>query len=118
MAMRFDDNLDFRSDVDLSDRDAIAVIHDCRPLSDVVHVFGVLDFTTAAQLEQALSRAVRIGKPIVADLTECRFMDAAAVGVLLRARNALDGLFTVRATDGSIVSRVLRIVGLNELIQA
>jgi|GEM_PF-4378028 anti-anti-sigma factor len=98
--------------------DALAIVTEGLDRLEIVHVFGALDFTSAPTLEAALTRAVRIGTPLIADLRECTFIDAAAIGVLARARKALGKLFRVRAASGGFPLRLLEMVGLSGFVDA
>lgn len=89
---------------------SIAVVQESLDDLEIVHIFGDADVATAPELERGLTMAVRLGKPLLADLSECRFIDAAGIGVLFRARKALATNFSVRIEPESFVARVLRLV--------
>ena len=63
---------------------------------------GELDLTTAPLLERALTRAVASGAEITVDLSECSFMDACGIRVLVDTARSLE-------PDG----RKLAVVGLS-----
>ena len=96
--------------------DALAIVTESLDRREIVHVFGIVDFASAGTLETALTSAVRIGKPLIANLRECSFIDAAGIGVLVRARKALGGLFSVLIAPGSLPDRLLHLVDLGGMI--
>ncbi len=51
--------------------------------------FGELSSATIPEFESTLVRWDRIGKATVLDLTECSYIDAAAIGVIVRGTRAL-----------------------------
>ncbi len=54
----------------------------------VVAVVGELDLYTVPQLEEVLFEAEGIA-PVVVDLSDCTFIDSAALGILLAAKRRL-----------------------------
>ncbi|MFB9708914.1 STAS domain-containing protein [Streptosporangium sandarakinum] len=51
----------------------------------VLRVSGEVDATTSTHLEAELSRALRLGNPIVVELSGMTFLDSGGLAVLLRA---------------------------------
>ncbi|GAB2487449.1 STAS domain-containing protein [Streptosporangium sandarakinum] len=56
----------------------------------VLRVSGEVDATTSAHLEAELSRALRLGKPIVVELSGMTFLDSGGLAVLLRAHQGAE----------------------------
>ncbi|GAC1400741.1 MAG: hypothetical protein NVS2B8_21870 [Vulcanimicrobiaceae bacterium] len=86
---------------------AVAFVHEQLVDSDVVHVFGELSFATIGDFETTLVKSVRIGKATVLDLSECSYLDAAAVGVIVRGRRALGDRLRIVSPATGIVAHVL-----------
>lgn len=91
---------------------AVAFVHERLVEADVVHVFGELSFATVADFESTLVRSVRIGKATMLDLTECSYIDAAAIGVIVRGRRALGDRLRIVGPQTGIVARVLVLGGV------
>lgn len=85
----------------------------------VVWLRGEQDVTTVAALSQALARGIALDDAdLVVDLSEVRFMDAATIGVIIRARNVLrlrSRSLALRSAWG-LTRRVLDLCGLVDLI--
>jgi anti-sigma B factor antagonist len=82
----------------------------------VLSIDGEHDLHTAPELRRRLDELIRLGDPIVIDLTPSTFVDSSILGVLLdgRRRAFEDGVALALAhADGSVaVSRVLEVTGL------
>ena len=91
---------------------AVTFIHERLPEADVVHVFGELSFATRAEFEAVLVRSVRLGASLVVALGACSYLDAAAIGVLVRARRALGTGVRILAPESGIVANILRIANV------
>jgi len=91
---------------------APALVSESRPDAEVLYVFGELDFAAVPEFESALSRSVSLGRVLIVDLTSCTYIEASALGVLVRARIALGELLRVEVADGGIVHRVFEIAKL------
>jgi len=79
----------------------------------IVRVRGELDLATCSQLEAALAAAPP-GESIVLDLTECGFLDSAAIRVVLTSAErvgASGGSVSLVATDPGVL-RVLEIASV------
>lgn len=93
------------------------IYDDGNPRAAVVHVFGEATFADTASLESIIVSAIRIGRPVIVDMRECRYMDCAAIGVLVRAAKNLRELLHLvipRRTQGY---RMLDITGLLRVLQ-
>ncbi len=77
-------------------------------------VSGELDLATAPLLESALEGEIESGRDVTFDVTGLRFMDAAGLGVFVRARRSIGRHGRVLLRDpGPIVRRVLSLTGLD-----
>ena len=91
---------------------------------DAGHAFvwlgGKQDFSTVAELSDTLARAIAVDDvDLVVDLSEVQFMGAAAVGVLIRARQFLElrSRSLLFRTPSSCARQVLDACGLADLIE-
>lgn len=82
----------------------------------VITISCELDVFTSPLLEKALETVYGC-KRIVVDLTDCRYLAASALSVLLRAQNRTDGALSLIVTPG-IVERVLKITKLYDKLRA
>jgi anti-anti-sigma factor len=87
--------------------DSVAFIHDRLSSADVLHVFGELDLANSDLFAAELGRAGRLGHPLAIDLTQCNYMDASALSVLVRARTALERDFVIAALPHGVPGRLL-----------
>lgn len=94
-----------------------AVIHETLEPAEVLHVFGDVDIFSAPELESAIARAVRIGRILIVDLLECRYIDSTAVSVLVRAHRALGDRLRVVAPQTGTVRRVLTLTEIGRIIR-
>lgn len=81
-----------------------------------VSVAGEIDIATVAQLEQQLSALAAAGDPLVADLTQVSFIDAAGLRVLGRvAEQAAARGVTLHVVCGQDhILRLFRLTGLDQ----
>jgi len=90
--------------------------HDAGPT--VIAVRGEVDIFTAPELKASLSAAIESGATeIVVDLTETRFLDSSALGVLIgvvKKLRPLNGRLTVVNTEPS-TTRTFEITGLDRI---
>jgi anti-sigma B factor antagonist len=86
----------------------------------VVWLRGEHEITTTAALSETLARAMAGDADVVVDLSDVQFLDAATIGVLVRARNLLlprSRSLSLRApAEGP--RRVLAVCGLARLIES
>jgi anti-anti-sigma factor len=85
----------------------------------VVWLQGEYDISTLTSLSQTIARAVALDVDhFVIDLSGVQFLDAATIGVIIRARNDLQlqcRSLTLRAPS-RFARRVLELCGLTELL--
>jgi anti-anti-sigma factor len=102
---------------DIGDETAGVFIHDdTHPQAAIVHVFGEATFADAAALESMLVSVIRIGRPVVIDMLECRYMDCATIGVFVRAANNLGDQLRIVMSRSSQGYRVLDLTGLTRVL--
>jgi anti-sigma B factor antagonist len=85
----------------------------------VVEVRGEIDVATVSQLEEKLAVALsRDGRPVIADLSGCEFIDSAGISALLWAAEG-DGsasrLIAIIVRDGP-VKHTLEQIGVDKLL--
>ncbi len=81
----------------------------------VVHVGGDLDVYTAPRLKETLGKAAGDGKRLVLDLSEVRFIDSTALGVLvgaLQQTQSSDGELRL-VIDDPYLLKIFRITGFD-----
>jgi anti-anti-sigma factor len=106
-----------RFDVDAIETLAGVFIHDdTDPRGAIVHVFGEATFADAAALESITAGAVRIGRPLVVDMRECTYMDAATIGVIVRAAKDLGDQLRLVIPRSSQGYRMLEVTGLTRVL--
>lgn len=86
----------------------------------VVAVAGEVDIFTAPELKRAIGNAIDSGaKAIVVDLSETRFLDSTALGVLIGAVKRLrlvDGRMVIVNTEPS-TAKTFEITGLDQIFE-
>ena len=96
---------------------AAIALTDVVPLSPAltVAVHGALDGTSVARVRESLDAAVGVRPPqLVVDLTDCPFVDASALAVLLETHRRLARCGSVLTLHGCS-PRVLRLLSLTGL---
>jgi anti-anti-sigma factor len=83
------------------------LVHETLERAEVLHVFGEVDIFTAPELEAAIAGSVRIGRLLVINLLECRYIDSTVISMLVRAHKALGDYLCVVAAENGTVRRVL-----------
>ncbi|HEV8022328.1 MAG TPA: STAS domain-containing protein [Candidatus Lustribacter sp.] len=94
----------------------IFILDDSHPRASIVHVFGEATFAETKSLESAIVGAVRIGRPVVIDMRECRYMDCGAVGVIVRAAKNLGDQLRLAMPRHGQGYRILEISGLTRVL--
>jgi anti-sigma B factor antagonist len=83
----------------------------------LITVAGEIDITTAPQLRGQLTLLAGGGRPVIADLTEVTFIDAAGLGVLAAAgKAAASGGSLHVVSDRYQVRRIFALTGLDRQI--
>ncbi len=99
------------------DAPGCAFIHDdSHPRAALVHVFGEATFAETTALESMVVSVVRIGRPVVIDLGECRYLDCATIGVLVRAAKHLGDQLRLVIPRRSQGYRLFDLTGLVPLV--
>jgi len=91
-----------------------ALVRDRTAQGSVAYAFGELDLSTASAFESFLLDTAAGPWPVVAELSECRFIDASIVSVLIRVRDGLGDAFRIVAPRTSCARRLLGILDLIE----
>jgi anti-sigma B factor antagonist len=84
----------------------------------IITVAGEIDIATAPQLRDRLAPLAAGGRPVIADLTQVTFIDAAGLGVLAGAagKAAASGGSLHVVTARHLVRRALAVTGLDRTI--
>jgi anti-sigma B factor antagonist len=86
----------------------------------VIAVSGEVDIFTAPELKRVISAAIDSGaRAIIVDLTETRFLDSTALGVLIGAVKRLrlvDGRMVIVNTEPS-TAKTFEITGLDQIFE-
>jgi anti-anti-sigma factor len=96
-----------------------APVAGCEVDSTVVWLHGELGISTVTALSQTIARAMAFSRAdLVVDLSGVQFMDAATIGVIIRARNDLELQFRslMRRAPSKFARRVLELCGLTDLL--
>jgi anti-anti-sigma factor len=92
-------------------------IHDdTHPRASIVSVFGEATFADTDALESFVVSVVRIGRPVIIDLRECRYMDCATIGVIVRAAKNLRDQLRIVIPRRSQGYRMLELTGLTRVL--
>ncbi len=94
-----------------------AIVHEPSDHAEIFHILGELDLRSSPSLESQLVSAVRIGKLVVVDFLDCRYIDSTVITVLVRARKALGDRFRIVVDDAGTVMRVLKITEMARLLR-
>ena len=92
-----------------------AIIRDDVPAGLTVTAFGDIDFAVAPELQEALLDGYDQQSVVIVDLSECRYVGAAVISVLVRARIALGDRLAVIAPVGCAARRLLALVALEHV---
>ena len=79
----------------------------------VVAVSSDIDIASVTQFRAALDNAITLGKPVVVDLTACRYLDSTGISTLVGARNANVAIGVIASRQAA---KLLDIVGLTTLL--
>jgi anti-anti-sigma factor len=79
----------------------------------LVSVFSDIDIASVAQFRAALDDAVAAGKPVIVDLSACRYLDSTGISTLVSARNANVPIGVIASRQAA---KLLEIVGLTTLL--
>ncbi len=105
------------SDVNPTDSDDIDAPFNCattvEPERVVVAVSSDIDIASVTQFRAALDSAITVGKPVVVDLTACRYLDSTGISTLVGARNANVPIGVIASRQAA---KLLDIVGLTTLL--
>jgi anti-anti-sigma factor len=91
-----------------------AIVHETTESAEILHVFGDLDLVSSPDFEAKMVSNVRIGKLLVVNLLECKYIDSSALGALIRARRVVGARLRVVIGQGGNVDRVFRITAMEK----
>jgi anti-anti-sigma factor len=94
-----------------------AVVHESLEPAEVLHVFGEIDIFSAPELESAIAGSVRIGRLLIVDFLECRYIDSTVVSILVRAHKALGAHLRIIAPPTGTVRRVLTLTAVDRILR-
>jgi anti-anti-sigma factor len=94
-----------------------AVVHESLEPAEVLHVFGEIDIFSAPALESAIASSVRIGRLLIVDFLECRYIDSTVVSILVRAHKALGPHLRIIAPPTGTVRRVLTLTAVDRILR-
>jgi anti-anti-sigma factor len=94
-----------------------ALVHETLDRAEVLHVFGEVDIFSAPDLESAISGSVRIGRLLVLNLLECRYIDSTVIALLMRAQKALGDRLRVVTPETGTVRRVLTLTEVDRVLR-
>ena len=84
----------------------------------VLRISGELDLSNIEMLDEALGRAKDAGKPVLVDLSECRFIDTTVLARLIRAArpqsNGRPRLAIVHPAP--TISKLLALTGVDQTV--
>ena len=90
----------------------IFIHDDANPRVSVLHVFGELSFANAGAFEAAFNGVADQQLPVTIALSECTFMDCAAIGVLVRALKRLGPQLSLVVPPESQAHRLLELTDM------
>jgi anti-sigma B factor antagonist len=101
---------------------SLVIVRDTEGTTAVVRARGELDLATAGLLVRAIGTAAAdIPRPrVLVDLAEVEFCDSAGLRALLGAAREIEaraGRMVVAVVPGSVVDRLLELVGLREFLR-
>jgi anti-anti-sigma factor len=94
-----------------------AIVHETLERAEVLHVFGEVDIFTAPELESAIAGSVRIGRLLIVNLLECRYIDSTVIALLMRAQKALGDRLRIVTAETGTVRRVLTLTEVDRVLR-
>ena len=92
-----------------------AAVRESVARGDVLHVFGDVDLSTVAQLDEAIEDTRSDGKALQINLAKCRYFDSSGLAALVRARERFGARLTVLVRPNTGIYRTLQIVGFDKV---
>ncbi len=81
----------------------------------VVSIIGEVDIANISDFDSALQTALASNKPVIIDLTQCRYLDSTFVSSLLKTVKTCPKL-RLTAKAGSSTEKVFKITGLEKVV--
>ncbi|MDQ6780354.1 MAG: STAS domain-containing protein [Candidatus Eremiobacteraeota bacterium] len=85
---------------------------------ETLFVTGEVDLSNADQMAAALEDMLRQPAPLTIDLRHCTYFDSSGLHVVLRAASRAQNGFSLKATHGSTVHRILDLTKLSDRLAA
>jgi anti-anti-sigma factor len=85
--------------------------------AQVLEVRGELDIGAADWFSRAIEERVRLGLPLIVDLSSCQYLDSTILNVLIRAANAQPGNIGFVVPAAARIRRIFNIAGLEDALQ-
>jgi anti-sigma B factor antagonist len=82
----------------------------------VIHVFGEVDMQSAPELDRVIERAAYEWHTVIADFSECRYVDSTTLTVLVRAAKTMGERLRLVVPPGALIGRVFSITQLDKLL--
>jgi len=92
------------------------ILRDGVDRSDVIRIVGEADLGFASQLKETLESVGAAGRPMVLDLSACRYFDSTIISALLWAVKQFGQRFALVIPDDSPLLRILRICELEDAL--
>lgn len=93
-----------------------ALVTESSDNAETLHAIGVLDIFMASELEFAIADVAAAQKPVVLELSDCRYLDSTIISVLIRSHRTLGSGLQIVVKAGSNVDRLLRIARLHDVL--
>jgi len=81
----------------------------------VLHVEGEIDLATVDEFRAALEGALSGGSTALVDMGEVTFIDAGGLRVIMQVAESLNGGGPMTLVNATVVSRLLKVVGMTDL---
>jgi|GEM_PF-5540287 len=83
---------------------------------EFVHVYGDVDMANVGELERCFNGPHSMETRILADLSNCRYMDSTGLAVLVRAKKHFGEKFSVVVELDGNIERLLKITSLYNIL--
>ncbi|MFN2529282.1 MAG: STAS domain-containing protein [Candidatus Baltobacteraceae bacterium] len=83
---------------------------------EFIHVYGDVDMANVGELERCFNGPHSLETRILANLSNCRYMDSAGLAVLVRAKKNFGEKFSVALESDSNLERLLKITSLYNIL--
>lgn len=98
-----------------SPANSLIVVHDDTAAAHVLHVFGDVDIYVSEELSAEIAQVGGF-KPLVIDLSECRYVDSTALTVFVRAKRTLGDRLRFVVPEDARIARILAVTRLRDAL--